>query len=104
MKPEQAFDEYHQAVYGFAYRFTRRADVAEDIVRIAGDGEGSLKARAAAVSPVVLEQPGSRELVEGLRRSRGTMRRTRLLRSADVGVGIFRFGRCGLRQEAFDPF
>src|SRR5579862_902561 len=33
MKPEQAFDQYHQAVYSFAYRLSRRADVAEDITQ-----------------------------------------------------------------------
>jgi RNA polymerase sigma-70 factor (ECF subfamily) len=33
MTPEQAFDEYHQAVYDFAYRLTRRTDLAEDIVQ-----------------------------------------------------------------------
>lgn len=33
MKPEQAFDQYHQAVYDFAYRLTRRADLAEDVAQ-----------------------------------------------------------------------
>jgi len=33
MTPEQAFDHYHQAVYDFAYRLTRRTDLAEDIVQ-----------------------------------------------------------------------
>ena len=33
MKPEAAFDEYHRAVYSFAYRLTGRADVAEDITQ-----------------------------------------------------------------------
>lgn len=33
MRPEVAFDEYHRAVYSFAYRLTRRADVAEDITQ-----------------------------------------------------------------------
>jgi RNA polymerase sigma-70 factor, ECF subfamily len=33
MTPERAFDQYHQAVYDFAYQLTRRADLAEDIVR-----------------------------------------------------------------------
>ena len=33
MTPEQAFDEYHQAVYDLAYRLTRRTDLAEDIVQ-----------------------------------------------------------------------
>ena len=33
MKTEQAFDQYHQAVYSFAYRLTRRADIAEDIAQ-----------------------------------------------------------------------
>jgi RNA polymerase sigma-70 factor (ECF subfamily) len=31
--PEQAFDRYHQAVYRFAWRLTRRADLAEDITQ-----------------------------------------------------------------------
>jgi RNA polymerase sigma-70 factor, ECF subfamily len=31
--PEQAFDTYHQAVFRFAYRLTRRADLAEDITQ-----------------------------------------------------------------------
>jgi RNA polymerase sigma-70 factor (ECF subfamily) len=33
MTAEQAFDQHHQAVYDFAYRLTRRADLAEDIVQ-----------------------------------------------------------------------
>jgi RNA polymerase sigma-70 factor (ECF subfamily) len=33
MTPQQAFDQYHQHVYGFAYRLTRRADVAEDLTQ-----------------------------------------------------------------------
>lgn len=33
MTPEQAFDHYHQAVFRFAWRLTRRADLAEDIVQ-----------------------------------------------------------------------
>lgn len=33
MTPEQAFDQYHQAVYDFAYRLTRRTDLAEDVVQ-----------------------------------------------------------------------
>ena len=33
MTPEQAFDDYHQAVYDFAYQLTRRTDLAEDIVQ-----------------------------------------------------------------------
>ena len=33
MTPEKAFDEYHQAVYSFAYRLTLREDVAEDITQ-----------------------------------------------------------------------
>ena len=33
MKPEEAFDRYHQAVFSFAYRVTRRADIAEDITQ-----------------------------------------------------------------------
>src|SRR5947209_8098712 len=33
MTPEKAFDQYHQAVYSFAYRLTRRADVAQDITQ-----------------------------------------------------------------------
>lgn len=33
MKTEEAFDRYHQAVFRFAYRLTRRADVAEDITQ-----------------------------------------------------------------------
>jgi RNA polymerase sigma-70 factor (ECF subfamily) len=31
--PENAFDQHHQAVYSFAYRLTRRQDVAEDITQ-----------------------------------------------------------------------
>jgi RNA polymerase sigma-70 factor, ECF subfamily len=31
--PQQAFDEYQQAVYGFAYRLTGRSDLAEDITQ-----------------------------------------------------------------------
>jgi RNA polymerase sigma factor (sigma-70 family) len=31
--PEQAFDHYHKAVFSFAYRLTRRADVAEDVTQ-----------------------------------------------------------------------
>ncbi len=33
MSPEQAFDDYHQAVYDFAYQLTRRGELAEDIVQ-----------------------------------------------------------------------
>jgi RNA polymerase sigma-70 factor (ECF subfamily) len=33
MTPQQAFDQFHQAVYGFAYRLTRRADLAEDLTQ-----------------------------------------------------------------------
>ena len=33
MTPQQAFNEYHQAVYRFAYRLTRRPDIAEDIAQ-----------------------------------------------------------------------
>ena len=33
MTPEQAFDQYHQSVYSFAYRLTRRPDLAEDITQ-----------------------------------------------------------------------
>jgi RNA polymerase sigma-70 factor (ECF subfamily) len=31
--PEKAFDQYHQAVFSFAYRLTRRQDVAEDLTQ-----------------------------------------------------------------------
>jgi RNA polymerase sigma-70 factor (ECF subfamily) len=31
--PEQAFDQYHQAVFRFLYRLTRRADSAEDLAQ-----------------------------------------------------------------------
>ena len=33
MNTEEAFDRYHGAVFSFAYRLTRRADVAEDITQ-----------------------------------------------------------------------
>jgi RNA polymerase sigma-70 factor (ECF subfamily) len=33
MTPEQAFDKYHQAVFRFLYRLTRRPDVAEDLTQ-----------------------------------------------------------------------
>ena len=33
MTPAKAFDEYHQAVYGFAYKLTRQPDIAEDITQ-----------------------------------------------------------------------
>jgi RNA polymerase sigma-70 factor (ECF subfamily) len=33
MTPKRAFDEYHQAVYSFAWRLTGRPDVAEDITQ-----------------------------------------------------------------------
>ena len=33
MTPEQAFDQYHQAVFRFVYRLTRREDLAEDITQ-----------------------------------------------------------------------
>jgi RNA polymerase sigma-70 factor, ECF subfamily len=33
MTPQQAFDQYHQAVYGFAYRLTRRTDLADDLTQ-----------------------------------------------------------------------
>lgn len=33
MKAEEAFDQYHHAVYGFAYRLTRSAELAEDITQ-----------------------------------------------------------------------
>jgi RNA polymerase sigma-70 factor (ECF subfamily) len=31
--PEKAFDQYHRAVYSFAYRLTRQPDIAEDITQ-----------------------------------------------------------------------
>jgi RNA polymerase sigma factor (sigma-70 family) len=31
--PERAFDIYHEAVFRFVYRLTRRADVAEDVTQ-----------------------------------------------------------------------
>ena len=33
MTPQQAFDSYGRAVHGFAYRLTRRADLADDITQ-----------------------------------------------------------------------
>ena len=33
MTPQQAFDSYGKAVHGFAYRLTRRADLADDITQ-----------------------------------------------------------------------
>lgn len=33
MTPEEAFDRYHQPVFRFAYRLTRRADQAEDVAQ-----------------------------------------------------------------------
>lgn len=33
MKPEDAFDQYSQAVYSFLYRLTRREDLAEDLTQ-----------------------------------------------------------------------
>jgi RNA polymerase sigma-70 factor (ECF subfamily) len=33
MEPQQAFDQYHQAVFSFAYRLTRRQDLAEDLTQ-----------------------------------------------------------------------
>jgi DNA-directed RNA polymerase specialized sigma24 family protein len=33
VKPEAVFDQYHQSVYGFAYRLTGRTDLAEDITQ-----------------------------------------------------------------------
>jgi len=33
LTPERAFDQHHQAIYSFAYRLTRRPDVAEDITQ-----------------------------------------------------------------------
>lgn len=33
MTPQQAFDRYHQAVFSFAYRLTRRQDLAEDLTQ-----------------------------------------------------------------------
>ena len=33
MTPQKAFDEYHQAVYSFAYRLTGQPEVAEDITQ-----------------------------------------------------------------------
>ncbi len=33
MTPEQAFDQYHQSVFRFAYRLTRRSELAEDIAQ-----------------------------------------------------------------------
>ena len=33
MTPEEAFDQYHQAVYSFAYRLTCQPDIAEDITQ-----------------------------------------------------------------------
>jgi len=33
LTPQSAFDQHHQAVYSFAYRLTRREDIAEDIAQ-----------------------------------------------------------------------
>lgn len=33
MRLEEAFDRYHQGIFGFVWRLTRRADVAEDITQ-----------------------------------------------------------------------
>jgi RNA polymerase sigma factor (sigma-70 family) len=33
MTAEKAFDKYHQAIFGFVYRLTRRADLAEDLTQ-----------------------------------------------------------------------
>jgi RNA polymerase sigma-70 factor (ECF subfamily) len=33
VRAEEAFDRYHQAVFRFAYRMTRRSDLAEDITQ-----------------------------------------------------------------------
>jgi RNA polymerase sigma-70 factor (ECF subfamily) len=33
MTPERLFDEYHQAVFRFVYRLTRRQDLAEDLTQ-----------------------------------------------------------------------
>ena len=33
MTAQLAFDQYHQAVYSFAYRLTQREDIAEDITQ-----------------------------------------------------------------------
>lgn len=33
MTPEQAFEQYHQAVFRFVYRLTRRPDIAEDVTQ-----------------------------------------------------------------------
>jgi len=33
MRLEEAFDQYHQGIFGFVWRLTRRADVAEDITQ-----------------------------------------------------------------------
>ena len=33
MDPETAFDRYHRSIFRFLYRFTRRADIAEDLVQ-----------------------------------------------------------------------
>jgi RNA polymerase sigma-70 factor (ECF subfamily) len=33
MTLEEAFDQYHQGIFGFVWRLTRRADVAEDITQ-----------------------------------------------------------------------
>ena len=33
MTPEEAYEQYHEAVFDFAYRMTRSADVAEDLTQ-----------------------------------------------------------------------
>lgn len=33
MTAQTAFDQYHQAVYSFAYRLTESAEIAEDITQ-----------------------------------------------------------------------
>ena len=33
MKPEQAFDQHHQAVFSYVYRLTGRTDLAEDVTQ-----------------------------------------------------------------------
>jgi DNA-directed RNA polymerase specialized sigma24 family protein len=46
VKIEDAFDNYHRAVFDFVYRLGRRADLAEDITQ---ECFRALNARAAAL-------------------------------------------------------
>lgn len=117
MTPENAFDQHHQAVYSFAYRLTRRPEIAEDITQECflalvrapqrfDPSRGSMKvylfsiARNLALKQYRDEHPG--EPLDGADEFVGTDPRGRLELSSAVAAAVAGLPR--LQQEALILF